>query len=76
MLGPIPSPTGDNRDWEAESDALTLATADEIMADPIRLNKAKTAAQGMATEKLEQVKNLLTVSGHTFNQTFDGFEVS
>ena len=66
----------EERDWDAENDADTLARADEILNDPIRLNKAKTAANQMAAERMAQVKRLLEVSGHTLNQMYMGFEIT
>lgn len=64
------------RDWEADEDANTLARANEIMQDPVRLNKAKVAATNLAAERMEQVKALLSAAGRTFNQTYKGFEIS
>ena len=47
-----------DRDWEAEEDARHLIRANEIKADPHRLQKAKTAAARKADEKFEEAKNM------------------
>jgi len=76
MPGTIPPPLDEETDWRAQSDADTLAAANEIMSDPNRLNKAKIAASNMVADKLAQVQNLMNLSGQTFNQTYKGFEVN
>ncbi len=40
-----------DKKWQAESDAHTLAEAETIKADKPRTNRAKTAARKMATEQ-------------------------
>lgn len=75
MPQPIESPTAD-RDWDAENDEDILASANEIMGDPIRLNKAKVAAASMAAERREHVKALMNAAGRSFSQTYGGFEIN
>ena len=58
------------RDWRAESDAETLAQAEEIKSDKIRFAKAQTAAAKMVAERKERVDMLSKVAGgktHTRN---------
>ena len=75
MPGRIEAPVGEEN-WQARSDADTLARANEILGDPMRLNAAKIAVTNMASEQMEQVKSLMTVTGRTFNQTFKGMEIN
>ena len=75
MPGRIEAPVGEEN-WQARSDADTLARANEILGDPMRLNAAKIEVTNMATEQMEQVKSLMTVTGRTFNQTFKGMEIN
>lgn len=49
--------------WEAESDANTLAIADEILNDDKRLKAAKKAANNMAKETADHLAGLLRVAG-------------
>ena len=47
-----------DEEWEAESDANTLAEANVIQADEGRMTKAKTAAKKMAKEAEIRAKSL------------------
>ena len=76
MPGTISSQIREEGNWQAQSDADTLATAGEIISDPERLNKAKIAAANMVADKLAQVRNLMDIAGQTFNQTYKGFTIS
>ena len=75
MPGRIESPVGNEENWQAHDDATTLARASEIIGDPARLNAAKKEAVNMATEKMEQVRNLMTITGRSFNQSFGGMDI-
>ena len=54
---------GTNQDFEAEHDAHTLASAEQIKNDSKRLGKAKKAASKMVKEKEQGVKALKKVAG-------------
>jgi hypothetical protein len=51
-----------DKDWEARSDAHTLAHAKEIMADEKRLKAAIAAATKMADELEEEHRHIKEVS--------------
>lgn len=51
-----------DKKWEAESDARTLAEAHAIKADKTRMKKASIAAKGMLEEKKNEVKGLAKVA--------------
>ncbi len=48
-------------DWQAESDARTLANAAEIKMDPVRFKKAKEAIQYLIKEKQDKIKTFKSV---------------
>lgn len=50
-------------EWEAEGDAVTLATADQILNDDKRLKAAKKAAATMAKATADRLVSLLKVVG-------------
>lgn len=50
------------QDWEAECDARTLADAETIKADKVRLGKAKSAAERLAKEAQEKAEALKKIS--------------
>ncbi|MGO9375653.1 MAG: hypothetical protein ACLQBD_26685 [Syntrophobacteraceae bacterium] len=52
-----------DKDWEAESDAHTLARAKEIMADEKRLKAAIAAAKRLADELEKEHKHIKEVGG-------------
>ena len=49
--------------WQAEGDAHTLATANEILNDDKRRKAAQKAALKMAKHQAEHVNGLLKVAG-------------
>jgi hypothetical protein len=49
--------------WQAESDARTLAQAEEIRHDKNRLKAATTAAKRLLKEEVKEVKGLAVVAG-------------
>lgn len=51
------------REWQQESDAHTLAEAEVVKKDPARLKGAKTAAVKMAKEQQARADALSKVSG-------------
>ena len=51
-----------DRDWEARYDAESLAKAEEIKADPSRLNAAETMARKIAEEKEKELTGLNRVA--------------
>ena len=51
-----------DHDWEAESDARTLADAKLIQADDKRLKKAADASLRMATEKSDEAEAMRRVA--------------
>lgn len=54
--------TVDEKRWQAEDDARTLAAANVILQDPGRIKKAKTAAERMADEERERADALNKVA--------------
>jgi hypothetical protein len=51
-----------DEDWRARSDAETLAQAEQIKGDPNRLKRASTAAEEIAKERYEGVKEMAKVA--------------
>ena len=51
--------------WQAEGDAHTLASANEILNDDKRWNAAQKAAKKMAEHQMKHVEGLLKVAGKT-----------
>lgn len=49
-------------DWQAESDARTMAQAHEIKKDSQRFKKAVDASKRMADEKMQEAKHLQKMS--------------
>lgn len=58
----IDTPQSD-KEWQAQYDAETLATAEEIKADEPRLKAAEAKAAKMAEDKQEQAKAMKKVAG-------------
>jgi hypothetical protein len=54
--------TASEKDWQARSDANTLAEAKAIMADPARKAKAAEAAAGMADAKVAEARAMKSVA--------------
>ena len=55
--------TADDKKWQAQSDARTLADAGMIKGDPERLAAAGKAAEEMAEEKLKEAVSMKNVAG-------------
>ena len=53
----------EDRDWEAESDARTLADAESIKNDPGRAVKAMKAAKKLAKECAQDAEAMALVAG-------------
>jgi len=53
----------DEKRWQAENDARTLAEAKVIVKDSERLNAAKVEAKRMADEKQKEVSAMRSVAG-------------
>ncbi len=64
-----------DKEWAAQRDAETLAEARLIMKDVTRLNAARAAAENLAVEKLDFVKDLLEAAGVPFSQVVKGLEI-
>ena len=56
------------KDWEAESDANTLARAAEIQADKKRLAAAAKAAKGMVEEASTRAKAMKRIAKKAKNK--------
>ena len=52
----------DDRDWEAEGDAKTLAQADAIRKDEQRLHKATAAAVKLAKETRDEAASMSKIA--------------
>lgn len=61
----MPKQTQQDKKWQAESDARTLAEAEEIKRSASRRAAAKREARQMAKDVEKQVKNLKKVSRAT-----------
>jgi hypothetical protein len=48
--------SAEEKRWQAEGDARTLATADAIRSDPKRVKAARSAAKTLVTEAQERAK--------------------
>lgn len=59
------SKTAEDKTWQARSDARTLADAELIMMDRMRVKAAATEAKKMMDEVSKQVKTLSKVSRKT-----------
>ena len=70
MLGGVM--TADDKRWQAESDARTLAEADVIKQDKPRLDAAATAAQRMAEKQREEAAAMSRVAKKKPAQTSTG----
>ncbi|HET6455531.1 MAG TPA: hypothetical protein VFI02_14090 [Armatimonadota bacterium] len=57
------SMTAQDRKWEGEEDARTLARAVEIGQDPARLKRAKNAANSLAKKAVAEANRLKKASG-------------
>ena len=55
--------SADEKRWQAEHDARTLAEAEQIKQDEKRLADAQTAAKRMADEEAEKAKAMRKVAG-------------
>ena len=55
--------TAENKKWEAESDARTLAEAHIILQDSKRLKSARNAASKLAKEQADNLEGMLRVAG-------------
>ena len=64
----------EDKKWEAESDARTLATANIIINDTPRLKAAKKAAENLAKDVADELAGLLKVAGKLQN-TIEGMRV-
>lgn len=60
-------------EWQADSDARTLAEANVILSDDKRLKAAKKAAKGLAKDAKERFEGMLRVAGK--GKTFEGMRV-
>ena len=56
------NPTKQDKKWQAESDARTLAEAEEIKRSASRRTAAKREARQMAKDVAKQVQNLKKVA--------------
>ena len=54
--------TKQEKEWRAQDDARTLATAEVVRNDPTRLSAAKVAARRMAEEEKDQAKAMTRVA--------------
>ena len=52
----------DDRDWEADSDARTLAQADAIRKDEQRLNRATAAAVNLAKTAKDEAASMSKIA--------------
>ncbi len=59
----MPTLAQDEKRWRAESDARTLAEAEQIKQDEPRLTEAQQAAKRMADEEAERAKAMRKVAG-------------
>lgn len=72
---PVPSQTEAKREaeWQAESDANTLAEANVILEDDKRLGAAKKAAKNLAKDAKARFEGMLRVANK--GKTVEGMRV-
>lgn len=58
----MPTEVFNEAKWQAESDARTLADANEIKQDKVRLDKATNAADNLADKKQSELSSLRKVA--------------
>lgn len=58
--------------WQAQDDARTLATAEAIKNDAARMRAAKREAKKMAEEQEQQAMAMKTIAQQTVNKTKRG----
>ena len=61
------SMTAEDKKWQAECDARTLADAEAIKKDEERLNAAKEAAKTMVDEKQAEAEAMAKVASGVFS---------
>lgn len=66
----MPHGLEEDRNWEAEQDARTLAEAKLIKVDPGRLGSAEQAATKLAEEKKDEAKAMDSVAKDKLRQRF------
>lgn len=54
---------GEDKRWRAREDAYSLAQAEEVKADPARLEAARKEAQKMVEEEQERLKGMRKAAG-------------
>ena len=57
-----PAVTKEEKRWQAEADARTLAEARVIMSDPARMKAAANVAKNLVAEKTAELKGLKQVA--------------
>lgn len=62
-----PDMTAEDKKWQAEYDARTLAEAEAIKQDETRLNAAKEAAKTMVDEKQAEAEGMAKVASGVFS---------
>lgn len=65
----------EDKDWQAQSDALDLMRAKEVMSDPARRRAAKAAALKLADEKMEEAKNMKKAARGMGTPAYSGMEI-
>ena len=71
---PITKEAKQEAEWQADSDARTLAEANVILNDEKRLNAAKKAATKLAKEAKDRFDGLLKVAGKS-KITIEGMKI-
>lgn len=64
----------EDKEWEANNDANTLAMANVILGDDDRLNAARKAAVKLAKEAQASFEGMLRVAGKS-NTTVEGMKI-
>ena len=59
----MPRLTKQEKEWQAQDDARTLASAEEVKSDKPRLNAAKKQARIMAKEQQQRASSLKKIGG-------------
>lgn len=70
----MPNLTKEEKEWAANKDANTLASANVILGDEKRLNAARKAAVKLAKEAKDSFEGMLRVAGKS-NKTVEGMKV-
>jgi hypothetical protein len=71
-MATAPKLSAQEKKWQAQDDARTLAMAEAIKNDTARMRAAKREAKKMAEEQEQQAMAMKTIAQQTINKTKQG----